>query len=195
MTHALDTPARWAPAKLRSLGRWHVALSLVGLSLLGLAAAVGAQPPGDSAGVALKMGGADTLGAVPAPALSKPPVEPAPGATPLMVLAQIEEGWRAGAPEVVVGCLASEGIQIECEHAGPPPGRFARPQAEFLIRDLLHYGDTLDFRLTRFEWKNEGAKGQAVWLHRMGNAERKLYVEIELAQTAGNWRVVRLASH
>jgi len=113
-----------------------------------------------------------------------------------MVLNQIEQGWRQGAAEVVVGCLASEGIQIELDHGGPPAGRFARPQAEFLIRDLLHYGDTLDFRLTKFEWKGDNPKAQAVWVHRMGTAaERKVELEFELAATKPDcWRVVRLTS-
>jgi hypothetical protein len=165
------------------------------VSLLGFSAAARAQPPaGDSAVASPKIGSADTLTTATPQLPSIPPVEPPPGATPLMVLTQIEQGWRKGEAAEVVGCLASEGIQIELEHAGPPPGRFARPQAEFLIRDLLHYGDTLDFRLTRFEWKGETPKGQAVWVHRMGTAERTVEVEFELAQTAGNWRVVRLTS-
>jgi len=173
------------------------------MSLLGLSATAWAQTPaGDSVVASPKIGSADTL-AVTTPAevwddvrTTGPaivPVEPPPGATPLMVLAQIEQGWRTGAPEIVVGCFASQ-IEIECQHACPP-GRYARPQAEFLIVDLLHYGDTLDFRLNRFEWKGENAKGQAAWVHRMGTAEHNVDVQFELAKEGDNWRVVRLTSH
>jgi hypothetical protein len=173
------------------------------VSLLGFSATARAQSlAGDSAVVSPKIGSADTLTVTKPPAewddvrTTGPaivPVEPPPGATPLMVLAQIEQGWRTGAPEVVVGCLASQ-IEIVCKHACPP-GFYARPQAEFLISDLLHYGDTLDFRLTRFEWKGENAKGQAAWVHRMGTAEQRVEVQFELAKEGDNWRVVRLATN
>jgi hypothetical protein len=160
-----------------------------GLLLGGRAAHAGAEPQAsDTAQVKTKIGSADTLKA------PLPPVEPPVGATPFMIFAQIEQGWRTGAPELVVGCLANESIQIELSDAGPPPGRFACSQAEFLIRDLLHYGDTIDFRLTRFEWKGENPQAEAEWLHRMGTAERTLKVEIQLAHRAGSWRVVRIAS-
>ena len=147
-----------------------------------------AEPQASDTVAIAKIGSADTLAAPPAG------VEPPAGATPFMIFAQIEQGWRTGAAELVVGCLASESIQIELADAGPPPGRFACPQAEFLIRDLLHYGDTVDFRLTRFEWKGENPQAEAKWVHRMGAAERTLDVEIELAHRAGSWRVVRLKS-
>ncbi len=164
-------------------------LALSGFLLGMRAGGAGAEPQASDTSVATaKIGSADTLTA------PLPPIEPPAGATPCMIFAQIEQGWRTGAPELVVGCLASESIQIEFNGAGPPPGRFACPQAEFLIRDVLHYGDTVDFRLTRFEWKGENPQAEAEWVHRMGAAERTLKVEIELAHRAGSWRVVRLTS-
>jgi hypothetical protein len=170
------------------------ALVLGGLvlwALGGWGVEAGAEPPAADTALSVgKPGSADTLAAAPIPK-----IEPPAGATPWMVLAQIERGWQTGSPELVVGCLASEGIQIELDQSGQPAGRFACPQAEFLIRDLLHYGQTLDFRLTRFEWKGENPRAEAEWVHRMGAAERTLEVEIELAESAGHWRVVRLKSH
>jgi hypothetical protein len=166
---------------------------------LALCATLGfAQPQsGDSAIAYPKLGAADTLAAAPAspvPPVPKP-IEPPDGATPVMVLSQVERGWRTGAPEMVVGCFANEGVEIECDRSGAPAGRFPCPQAEFLIRDLLHYGETIDFHFTRFEWKGDNPKAEAEWVHRMGAAERKLQVEIELAKVAEGWRVVRLTSH
>jgi len=122
-------------------------------------------------------------------------VEPPARATPLMVLSQLEQGWQAASPEMVIGCLSANEVEIAIEKGGPPAGKFTRAQAQFLIRDLLHYGETLGFRVTRLEWKGESPRAEAEWQHRMGATEKTVPVTIELAAELAGWRVVRIKSN
>jgi hypothetical protein len=95
---------------------------------------------------------------------------PAPE-SPLAVIAALEKAWRAGDSEAVLACVSADAVELALDREGPPGGRFARAQAEFLIRDLLHYGETVEFKVTAFEWKagkprlcpRRGRRGSTGW--------------------------------
>ena len=175
-----------------------------GILLAGAGAAVAEPPPADSAlatppaaaesaagtetaapGTGAGVGGGAALGLI---------VEPPARATPLMIFSQLEQGWQAESPEMVIGCLSATEVEIAIDRFGPPAGRFTRAQAQFLVRDLLHYGVTLGFRVTRLEWKGESPRAEAEWKHRMGATEETVPVTIELASEPQGWRVVRIKS-
>ncbi len=173
-------------------------LLAAGILLAGVVAADAAPEPPDTAaatpaaaaGTQAAVTGGAGAGAVALGLIVEPPAQ----ATPLMVLSQLEQGWQAESPEMVIGCLSASEVEIAIDRSGPPAGRFARAQAQFLIRDLLHYGETLDFRVTRLEWKGDSPRAEAEWKHRMGATEETLPVMIELAAEAQGWRVVRIKS-
>jgi len=123
------------------------------------------------------------------------PLQEAPPASPLAVLAALEQAWRAGDIEEVLECISSDTVELALDRTGPPSGRFARTQAEFLIRDLLHYGETVDFKVVAFEWKAEAPpQARAEWVHRMASGETKGELDLVLALETGSWRVVRIAA-
>jgi hypothetical protein len=116
-------------------------------------------------------------------------------ASPLRLLAGLEEGWRKGDSETVLGCLSGEPVELALGRTGPPGGRFTRTQVEYLIRDLLHYGKTLDFKIVQFEWEDgEPPEAVAEWEHRMATGTMHDELEIELAREGESWRVVRIAT-
>jgi hypothetical protein len=190
---------------------WRAYLLATGILLAGAGAAVAEPPPPDTTSAtppaasatppAPADSGAGTETAVPgtgagvgAGAALGLIVEPPAQATPLMVFSQLEQGWRAGSPEMVIGCLSASEVEIAIDRFGPPAGRFTGAQAQFLVRDLLHYGETLGFRVTRLEWKGESPRAEAEWKHRMGATEETVPVAIELAAEPQGWRVVRIKS-
>jgi hypothetical protein len=119
---------------------------------------------------------------------------PAPE-SPLAVIAALEKAWRAGDSEAVLACVSADAVELALDREGPPGGRFARAQAEFLIRDLLHYGETVEFKVTAFEWKAEALpQARAAWVHRMASGETQCEMDLVLAPEAGSWRVVRIAA-
>jgi hypothetical protein len=164
-----------------------------GILLAGVRAA-SAEPESPDTAAARETAAREAAGTVPVGTPLGLIVEPPDRATPLMVLSQLEQGWLAASPEMVIGCLSVNEVEIAIDRAGPPAGRYTRAQAQFLIRDLLHYGETLDFRITRLEWKDESPRAEAEWKHRMGVTEKTVPVDIELAAEAQGWRVVRIKS-
>lgn len=118
-----------------------------------------------------------------------------PLGSPLAVIADLERAWGSGDVEAVLACMSLEALELALERCGgPPTGRFARAQAEFLIRDLLHYGESVSFRIIDFEWKENGPRARAEWKHRMASGETRAELDMELAREAGAWRVVRIAA-
>lgn len=116
------------------------------------------------------------------------------GPSPLGVLASLEEGWRTGNGDAVLECLSRREVELALGRTGPG-GTFARAQAEYLIADLLHYGETLGFRIVQFEWeKDNPPRAVAEWEHRMETGEMHDSLEIELAAESKLWRVVRIAA-
>jgi hypothetical protein len=111
-------------------------------------------------------------------------------------MAALEKAWRGGDIEAVLGCMSSEAVELALDRirSGPPAGRFARTQVEFLIRDLLHYGETVDFRVVAFKWEEGGPRAQAEWVHRMASGETRAELDFMLALGAQGWRIVRIAA-
>jgi hypothetical protein len=124
-----------------------------------------------------------------------PPSSAASEASPLSLLADLERAWDEDNLDAVLACLSSEGMDLALERCGgPPSGKFAPAQAQFLIRDLLHYGETVEFRIVSFEWRGTSPpQARAEWVHRMGSGENRADLEFSLASEAGGWRVVRIA--
>jgi hypothetical protein len=118
-----------------------------------------------------------------------------PANTPIEVLADFEEAWRTGAADAVLECVSRHEVELALERTGPPGGRFPCSQAEFLIRDLLHYGETLDFRIIDFEWEDDAPRARAEWVHRMASGEIRERLDLGLALESGRWCIVRIAAH
>jgi hypothetical protein len=116
-------------------------------------------------------------------------------ASPPGLLVGFEEGWRKGDIEAVLECVSGDPVELALGRTGPSGGRFTRTQVEFLIKDLLHYGKTLDFKIVRFEWEDgEPPMAVAEWEHRMATGTMHDELEIELAKEDDGWRVVRIAT-
>lgn len=137
---------------------------------------------------------ADTMGAdVGAPgAQTETPGTPL--SSPLALIVDLERSWARADVDGVLACLSLAELELTLERCGGPTGRFARAQAEFLIRDLLHYGETLSFRIVEFEWKEDAPQARAEWQHRMASGEKSAELEMALAREGGAWRVVRIAA-
>ncbi len=147
-----------------------------------------AAPAGSSAVMAAP---ADSL----ASARAAQATVPLARASPLAVLARFEEAWRDGALDTVLACLSTNSIEIAIHEAGPPGGHFPPNQAGFLIRDLLHYGGPQQFRVVRFEWKeDELPHGEVEWVHQMAGDEVHERLDIALAREAEGWRIVRVVT-
>ncbi len=117
-------------------------------------------------------------------------------ASPLAVLAAFERAWLAGASDSVLACMSERSIEIALHRAGPPGGHFPPSQAAYLIEDLLHYGGTTEFRVVRFEWKEESPpEAEIEWTHRAGGDVMREKLVVRLALEEGSWRVACVAAH
>ena len=155
---------------------------VLGGALMLLAAPAAAQAP-------------DSAAAPPAPS-PLPAASPSPPAnTPIEVLANFEQAWRTGAADAVLECVSRHEVELALERTGPPGGRFPCPQAEFLIRDLLHYGETLEFKIVHFEWEDDAPRARAEWVHRMASGEIRERLDLGLGLEGGRWCIVRIAAH
>jgi hypothetical protein len=157
------------------------------LALQGLVAALGsASAPAGAAPAA-----PDTLGVVAADTLGVAAVTP----SPLAVLAAFERAWLAGAGDSVLTCMSTRSIELALHRAGPPGGHFPPNQAAYLIKDLLRYCGTEEFRVVRFTWKDDSPPAAEItWVHRVSGYATKETLEVELALEDGAWRVVRVAA-
>ncbi len=126
-----------------------------------------------------------------ADSLSAPPRD----GSPLAVLAAFERAWLVGASDSVLACMSSQSIELILHRAGPTGGSFPPSQAAYLIRDLLHYGSTVEFRVVSFEWKDDDPpRAEIEWVHRMSGYEVREELEVALAREGQVWRIVRLVS-
>src|SRR5687767_1269766 len=115
-------PRAGGAARLAAAG---IHLLAAGVCVAGAGASAEPEPPDPAAAappaVDVRPGGAQAGGDAAALGLS---VEPRARATPLMVLSQLEQGWQAASPEMVIGCLSANEVEIAIEKGGPPAGKF-----------------------------------------------------------------------
>jgi hypothetical protein len=144
--------------------------------------------------------GAGPAAAAPAATSAPAPADTLRGApampSPIAVLAAFERAWLAGASDSVLACMSERSIELALHRAGPPGGHFPPSQAAYLLADLLHYGGTTEFRVVRFEWKEEEPPAAEIaWARGLAGEEIRERLAVQLALEDGVWRVVRVAAH
>jgi hypothetical protein len=93
----------------------------------------------------------------------------APGLSPLLTLAAIEEAWNAGCADSIVGFFPEENITLHLETNVPEEGVFSRQQAAYILKDALCYTVTVSFEFLQFKYDKDGDEppsAEAEWSYR-----------------------------
>ncbi len=120
-----------------------------------------------------------------------------PEPSPLSALVAFEAAWSNSDVEALLASTSHEGLRLEMGTVGPD-GFYARSQAEFLIRDLLAYSNTVTFYFNKVEWDptnvDRGVSCQATWLRRGVSEEAGVPLYLNFKLEEGGWRLTALST-
>lgn len=95
----------------------------------------------------------------PAPAAKTHPAESGEtnaAEVPFSVFADIEQGWRAGSIDGILGHFGKGKVALSISGAGPKGGYFSKNQSFYLFKDLFKYTITKKFEFVQYRNIHDG---------------------------------------
>ncbi|MBI4720345.1 MAG: DUF4783 domain-containing protein [Chitinivibrionia bacterium] len=75
---------------------------------------------------------------------------------PLSIFGDIEQGWKAGSVDGILGHFGKGKVALSISGAGPKGGYFSKNQSYYLFKDLFKYTITKKFEFTQYRNIHDG---------------------------------------